>query len=135
MNDIDTGYLLELSFLAEASIDMQFQAWMAISFAVIVASYSGRSSLNNTTRALVAIAYFLAAYALFARWATEANRLIQFNEILMARDVVVTPIFYSGQARLITYILGTLMTISSVFYFGRGETTRRTLAVSVEDDA
>ena len=135
MNDIDTGYLLELSFLAEASIDMQFQAWMAISFAVIVASYSGRSSLNNTTRALVAIAYFLAAYALFARWATEANRLIQFNEILMARDVDVTPIFYSGQARLIAYILGTLMTISSVFYFGRGETTRRTLAVSVEDDA
>ena len=135
MNDIDTAYLLELSFLAEASIDVQFQAWMAISFAVIVASYSGRASLDNMTRALVAIAYFLAAYALFARWATEANRLIQFNEILLARAVDVTPIFFSGQARLITYIIGTIVTISSVYYFGKSDKSLQTMVKSVEDDA
>lgn len=134
MNDIDTGYLLELMFLLESSIDVQFQAWMAVSFAVIVASYSGRTSLDKTTRILVAVAYFLAAYTLFARWATEASRLIQINEILFERDVRVTPIFYSSQTRLITYVLGTLVTISSIFYFGRAATSHPRPKEGIEGD-
>jgi hypothetical protein len=135
MNDVDTGYLVELSFLAASSIDVQFQAWMAISFAVIVASYSGRTSLTNSIRGLVAVVYFLAAYSLFARWMTEADRLGQIHAVLVARNVHISPIMYSAEARLITYALGTLMTVFSISYFGKGGTAVLAPEHSAENDA
>lgn len=135
MNDIETGYLLELSFLAEASIDLQFQAWMAISFAVIVASYSGRASLNNVTRFIVAVVYLFAAYALFARWMTEWDRINQIYAVLATRNIIFEPTWYSPQARLITYALGTFVTAFSVFHFGRARSVNPATSEDVVDDA
>ena len=118
MESIDTGYLLELQFMLEASIDVQFQAWMAITFAVIVASYSSRDTLKSGLRVILAIAYLLAAYTLFARWRTESSRIIDMILPLLASRGVASEIqFYAGIARQITYALGTLIATISIFYF------------------
>ena len=109
MDSIETGYLLELQFMLESSIDMQFQAWMAITFAVIVASYSSSNKLNNGVKIIISLVYLLAAYALFARWITEASRLAKITSILSERGIETLPIWFSGQSRLATYILGTLI--------------------------
>jgi len=117
LDTIDSGSLLELQFLAEASIDVQFQAWLAASFAVIVAAYSARRALTLEIRLAVVTVYLLAAYALFARWMTEVDRLDQIQNTLLDRGVDVLPVLFAPQARYTTYALGTLITVVAVFYF------------------
>ena len=117
MDTIDSSSLLELQFLAEASIDVQFQAWMAVSFAVIVAAYSARRALTLEIRLAVVAVYLFAAYALFARWMTEVDRLDQIQNTLLERGVDVLPVLFAPQARYTTYALGTLITVVAIFYF------------------
>lgn len=119
MEEIDTGYLLELQFLGEASIDMQFQAWMAISFAVIVASYSGRKDLALGIRCAIVLIYSMAAFALFARWITEIERLYIIQAVLSERGLNLAPVLFAPEIRQATYALGSLLTVAAVFYFGR----------------
>ena len=117
MESIETGYLLELQALAEGSIDIQFQAWMAISFAVIVATYAGRRELGTPLRILIVILYTMASYALFARWMTEADRLELIQTVLLSRGLDFYPILYAFEARIATYFFGSLATIAAVFMF------------------
>jgi hypothetical protein len=121
MNEMSTAELLELRFMLESSIDVQFQAWMAITFAVIVASYSGRYHLTTYVRIAISTAYVMASYALFARWLTEGLRIRQFAEVLRDRGVSMDPMFGSDSVRLATYAIGTLITVFAIFYFGRSE--------------
>lgn len=121
MNELSTAELLELRFMLESSIDMQFQAWMAVTFAVVVASYSGRSHLATHVRVVISIAYLLASYALFARWLTEVDRLEEFTRILLERGISMNPGFGAPFARVSTYALGTLITVVAIFYFRADE--------------
>ncbi len=118
MEAIETGYLLELTYMLESSIDIQFQAWMALSFAVIVASYSARLELPTGARVVVVIVYTTATYALFARFMTEYFRLDEMHLLLASRGFISEPVWFAPQARIATYFLGTLLTVSTIFYFG-----------------
>ncbi len=118
MDSIATEILLELHFSLESSIDVQFQAWMAITFAVIVASYSSGDALKTKVRIVVAVAYLMAAYTLFARWMTEVSRLNELIQpVLASRGVVADVRFYTAEARMITYALGTVIATISIFFF------------------
>jgi hypothetical protein len=117
LESIDAAALLELKFMLESSIDLQFQAWMALSFAVIVASYTAREDLIFKVRIVVAIIYAMSAYALFARWMTEIVRINEIDEILLSRDLALLPVWYAPQARIMTYLFGSFLTVGSVFYF------------------
>jgi len=118
MESISTEILLELHFALESSIDVQFQAWMAITFAVIVASYSSRDTLRTELRIIVAIAYLMAAYTLFARWMTEVSRINELIQpILESRGLDLNVKFYTATARMVTYALGTLIATVSIFFF------------------
>ena len=118
MESISTEILLELHFALESSIDVQFQAWMAITFAVIVGSYSSRDTLRTELRIIVAIAYLMAAYTLFARWMTEFSRINELIQpILESRGLDLNVKFYTATARMVTYALGTLIATVSIFFF------------------
>ena len=118
MESISTEILLELHFALESSIDVQFQAWMAITFAVIVASYSSRDTLRTELRIIVAIAYLMAAYTLFARWMTEVSRINELIQpVLESRGLDTNIKFYTATARMITYALGTMIATVSIFFF------------------
>ena len=119
MNDASTVELLELRFMLESSIDVQFQAWMAITFAVVVASYSGRADLTKIIRIAIVSIYVMAAWALFARWITDGFRIGQIVEILLERGVSMPLMLGSAYFRFATYFSGTIITVISVFYFGR----------------
>ena len=54
MESLETADLLELMYTAYEAVDVQFQAWMAITFAAIVAVYTGRSDLGITLRSTIA---------------------------------------------------------------------------------
>jgi len=118
LSSIDTASLLELSFMLEASIDVQFQAWMALSFAVIVAAYSAKNNLLMPVRTVMAFTYAVAAYALFARWMTEWIRLDSIHSAIVARGIHFEPAWYAPEARIVTYLVGSAITIGAIFYFG-----------------
>jgi len=118
LESIETEILIELILSLESSIDVQFQAWMAISFAVIVACYSAKGELSTGIRSIVALIYTLIAYALFARWATEMARLDVMQEILATRGLMFDTIMYAPAARMLAYFLGSLTTVGAAFYFG-----------------
>jgi hypothetical protein len=122
MESIETGYLMELQFMAEASIDIQFQAWMAVSFAVVIATYTGRKELGSKIRIAISILYLMTAYALYARWMTEGIRLDQIQAELAVRALQLEPVMYSFWARLATCVLGTLAMVAAVFIFRGSET-------------
>jgi hypothetical protein len=117
MGSVETGYLMELQFLAEGSIDIQFQAWLAISFGVVVATYTGRKELSMVLRVALAIIYVMAAYALYARWMSEVVRLDIIQAELSLRGLDLEPIMFSAWARISTYWVGSAMTIVSIFMF------------------
>ena len=121
MNDVNTAELLELHFMLESSIDVQFQVWMAITFAVVVAAYSGRADMTKTIRIAIVFIYLIAAYALFARWITEGERIRQIAEVLRERDVFMPYWPSAGYFRFATYFLGTIIAAISIFYFGHLE--------------
>lgn len=118
MDTIDTAALLELSYLLESSIDVQFQAWMALSFAVIVASYSAKDDLAMRVRVVISATYMITVYALFARWMTEWARLTDIHEVIALRGVSFQPAWFAPQSRIIAYLVGSLVTIVAIFYFG-----------------
>jgi hypothetical protein len=119
MNDVSTAELLELRFMLESSIDVQFQIWMAITFAVVVASYSGRTDMTRTIRIAIMCIYLMIAYALLGRWITEGTRIAQIAEVLNERGVFMPIWKDSGLFRFATYFLGTIIAAISIFYFGR----------------
>lgn len=122
MESIASESLMELCLLLESSIDIQFQAWMAISFAVIVACYSAGDELETRIRIAISIIYSSAAYALFARWMTEVVRLQDLQLELVARGISFDAYWFAPPARMLTYILGSLITVGAVFYFKNKKT-------------
>ena len=117
MEDIPTEALIEIRLMLEQSIDTQFQAWMAITFAVIVASYSARNDLTLLIRTGVAVLYSLAVAALWYRWNSEAIRLGLLGPELVARSINFDPHPFSPLFRILTWWLGTITTLVSIFYF------------------
>ena len=66
MNDISTSDLLNLVLTQRGNIDLQFQFWLTITFAVIVAAYSAGDRLDRRLRGVdIGIPWF----AVYARMA------------------------------------------------------------------
>ena len=113
MDPYSLAELAELFFLAKADADTQFQFWISITFAVIVASFVGEEHLTRKIRSLVAILYLLSTIVLsilFVRAIIIANG---FGAALIEADVdfddplpnFVTVIL--GIGRLLLFLVGT----------------------------
>ena len=61
MDQIPTSDLLNLLLTQRASIDLQFQFWLSITFAVIVAGFVAGRRLDLKLRLLAAALYVLAS--------------------------------------------------------------------------
>ena len=117
METVSTEALLELRFMLEQSIDVQFQAWMAATFAVIVAVYSARADLKIVVRICISILYSLAVGALWFRWMTEGIRInTLIDPELINRGVDSGIHILSGYLRFMTYWLGSIVTFIAIFY-------------------
>jgi hypothetical protein len=68
MDQFSPAELLELLYMRESVIDTQFQYWITITFAVIVASFVAKGYLSNRLRSVVTLLYLLATVVLISRW-------------------------------------------------------------------
>ncbi len=68
MDQFSAAELVELFYIRESVIDLQFQYWITITFAVTIASFVAKGHLSKRLRSVVALLYLLATVVLISRW-------------------------------------------------------------------
>lgn len=87
MDQIATADLLNLVLTQRGSIDLQFQFWLTITFAVIVAAFSASDRLGLNLRLLAATLYALASAHLMIRWMFDGAVGERWVKVLVSHGV------------------------------------------------
>lgn len=107
MNDISTSDLLTLVLAQRGNIDLQFQFWLTITFAVLVAAFSAGDRLDRRLRVMAAALYLLATVHLVTRWIYDGSVASRWVGVLNARGVDIGIPWFAVYARMALMVLGT----------------------------
>ena len=120
MDQMSAAELFELVILSEASIDNQFQFWLSITFATVVASFITEHRLTHSLRLALSCAYLLAAVVLMSRWYYDGVRLQGFGAELQNLGHTANPPWVTIIGRSVLMIAGSVATVWFVYFgFGR----------------
>jgi len=114
MGQYSPAELAELALLAGASMDTQFQYWISVTFAVVVASFVAGERLSRPMRLLAAVLYLLASVLLISRFLQFAQTTRMY-EIALADAG--SPTASAGRLILFTRFLLFGLGTASALYF------------------
>lgn len=119
MEELTLAEILELIRINEEAMVMQFQTWLTITFATIVAVFAGRNLLTGLMRWLVTLLYLLASLAVTALsiYLAENNALLV--TILDSRNVAVAAPVFAGITSFMLFLAG----VGTTVYFIHMKTT------------
>ncbi len=119
MEELTVAEILELIRINEEAMVIQFQTWLTITFATIVAVFAGRNLLTGLMRWLVTVLYLLASLAVTALsiYLAENNALLV--TILASRDVTVAAPVFAGITSFVLFLAG----VGTTVYFIHMKTT------------
>ena len=107
----DTG-----RFIATSVADTQFQYWLYVTFAVVVAGFSAGGRLTPRLRYLVAMLYGLASFTLIYRYFGAIVIAVTFTEELLESGVELQfAVWPLGIARIFLFGLGTFVALYFLF--------------------
>jgi hypothetical protein len=86
MDKYSYAELTEFFFLAQSAMDTQFQYWITVTFAAVVAGFIAGERLTRLVRILAATLYILASVVLFMRFIGSALTMVGIQEFLMEED-------------------------------------------------
>jgi hypothetical protein len=112
MDQVTTSDLLSLVLAQRANIDLQFQFWLTITFAVIVASFSAGDRLNGRLRMFAAVLYFLATVHLATRWTFDGMVGARWVAVLAARGVDIGIPWFAVYTRVALMAIGSVAAIA-----------------------
>jgi hypothetical protein len=115
VNEATVAELIELLQNESASIDMQFQLWITITSAVVIASFAARHHLSFWMRAFVAVMYTLASATIAFRYANDASQFVFLHNELRIRGVDYPTFVDLRILRALVYSIGTLSTLAFIF--------------------
>jgi hypothetical protein len=121
MDQIPTPDLLSLLLTQRASIDLQFQFWLSITFAVIVAGFVAGQRFDFKLRSLAAVLYVLATAHLATRWMYDGAVGERWTKVLVSRGVDIGIPWTSVYLRMAVMLLGTVSALVFLFRHGRRE--------------
>ena len=111
--------LLELFLQVNADIDTQFQFWISVTFAVLVASFVADERLSRLERGVISALYLCATTILLYRYLTALTyqdyALGLFTQYGVERPTQATT---AGVLRLALFTLGSLVAALSVLFPG-----------------
>jgi len=118
MEEISLPELVELSVLLGETAGNQFQYWLAITFATIVAGYIAGPSLNFKLKVGIATLYTASAVLFAMIYVTYLLRYIDFIGQLETQDIhFPTPFGPSISAlRVVIWIIGSGLTLWFIFH-------------------
>ena len=103
--------LTELVFTRESVIDGQFQFWITITFAVIVANFVAGNRLSRRSRFVIALLYALAVVVLSSRWYYVAVEVTTLRRQLDELGFVINFPWVTVISRGVLVMLGTAATV------------------------
>ena len=115
---LTTFEYVETYFLATSAVDAQWQYWVSITFAVIVATFVGAERLSLRTRYLIAALYLVATVVLGSRAILYGVTLAGSLEILQqssVTDIFPPPNLIAGVSRMLMVIGGVSATLWFLF--------------------
>ena len=119
MDQISSADLLNLVLDQRTSIDLQFQFWLTITFAVIVASFIAGSRLVPKLRLLTALLYVLASAHITARWMYDGAAAQVWVAELARRGVVYQVPWIAAYLRMGLMLLGTVSALVFLFWHAK----------------
>ena len=100
-----------------SSLDAQFNFWMAITFAVVVASHTAGDQLNHWARSVLVFLYLLASAIFYVRYRAAVSEVLnivsQLNELVEEIRFVKLAEF-TGPGRRILMLSGTVFAVLAV---------------------
>ena len=115
MNDVTVTDLIGLLQNESASIDMQFQLWITVTSAVVIASFAAGDHFSRQMKIFIAAMYALAAAAIGLRYANDASQFLFLQNELNLRGVEYPTVVDLRVLRTLVYSCGTLATTFFVF--------------------
>ena len=91
MDQFSPAELTEIIFLARSSMDTQFQFWVSITFAAVVAGFIAGDRLTQRMRYVAASLYALAALVLILRFFDAARTVVSVGDALREAGVTIFP--------------------------------------------
>ena len=116
MNETTVAELIELLQNESASIDMQFQLWITITSAVIIASFAARHHLSFRMRAFIGVMYTLASATIAFQYANDASQFVFLRNELQIRGVDYPAFIDLRILRGVVYSCGTIATLVFMFF-------------------
>lgn len=132
MSEISVAELIELLQNESASIDMQFQLWLAITSAVVIASFTGRHHLSSWVKVFVAILYTLASATILLRYANDASQFVFLKNELLSQGVEYPAVIDLRILRALVYVGGTFATLVFILYKPRSKAENASSSKSLE---
>ena len=121
MEAITVAEAIELIRINEAAMATQFQTWLTITFATIVAVFAGRNLLTKLMKRLVTLLYLLASLSVAAMSIYLAESNAQLTATLASRDVAVAAPVFAGIVFFVSFLAGVVTTV----YFIHMQTDER----------
>jgi undecaprenyl pyrophosphate phosphatase UppP len=118
---LTVGEAIELIRINEEAMATQFQTWLTITFATIVAVFAGRNLLTKLMKRLVTLLYLLASLSVAAMSIYLAESNAQLTATLASRDVAVAAPVFTGIVFFVSFLAG----VGTTVYFIHMKTDER----------
>ncbi len=115
MNDATVTDLIGLLQNESGSIDMQFQLWVTVTSAVVIASFAAGNHFSRRMKVFIAIMYALASAAIGLRYANDASQFLFLQNELKLRGVEYPTVIDLRILRTLVYSFGTVATTIFIF--------------------
>ena len=112
MDSSSPAELAELWAIYNSAIEAQFEFWLTVTFAVVVAGFVAGKRLSRKRRIVVAILYLLATGVLASRWYYYAADSLIFRDALLEVGVTLSIPWVTIIFRVSLVALGSLAAIA-----------------------
>ncbi len=116
MTEATVAELIELLQNESASIDMQFQLWLTITSAVVIAIFAAHRHLSIWLKVFVATMYAVASATIVLRYANDASQFVFLQNELRVRGVAYPTVADLRPLRAIVYSCGSLATLVFIIF-------------------
>ena len=125
MENLSTGDALATALAIRDQVGVQFQYWLTITFAAIVAAHMGRNTLRFKLKIGVATLYLLASVLFLTNYLTTAVDYLPYRNLIIARGGSMNDSYIALAStfilRVALFIVGTSLTIWFLFKTDGGD--------------
>ena len=116
MDSLDSAAILEYLAFATSHVDSQFEYWLTITFAAIVAGAVAGPRLDRKVRLFLVVLYLLATTLLTLEYLGAAQQVVQLVSILADRGMTQSGVNFGPYQFVVRWLLFLAGTIGTCWF-------------------